>query len=184
MSTIPAGAIVRVQVQDAQTSVSPLLNAYDVNDAVSAYLRASGYSVRNSSVSGAIMSTISPLIQETYQAEFLIETPGLDNTDNITSLIYAAFFEVTEKSVSQITIPSFTTPAGTVSTGLPGINTGIGGSVVDAFAGIGTSINNFFSGLKTLGTTLLLGLVAIVILVLVLLAYSPTGKTLAGRIPI
>lgn len=173
---IPSGAIATVQVADAQTSLSPLLNAYDVVDAVSAWLSARQYSVRNTSVSGAIMSSISPLIQETFQAQLLIQTQSATDTDSLSADVMQAFQDVTGKISSQVTIPKITTESGaSISTGQPNADAGVGKSITDW-------ISDFFNKLTNLGTSLLIGLAAIVVLALVLIAYGPNVRHIAGAL--
>jgi hypothetical protein len=165
--SIPSGAIATVQVADAQTSLSPLLNAYDVVDAVSAWLSARQYSVRNTSVSGNIMSTISPLIQETFQAQLLIQMQSPTDTDSLSADVMQAFQDVTGKISSQVTIPKITTESGNaIATGQPGADPGVAKSIIDTIA-------DFFTKIENLGTSLLIGLAAIVVLALVLIAYGP-----------
>lgn len=173
---IPSGAIATVQVADAQTSLSPLLNAYDVVDAVSAWLSARQYSVRNTSVSGNVMSTISPLIQETFQAQLLIQTQQQTDTSRLSADVMQAFQDVTGKISSQVTIPKITTESGAdISTGQPGADKGVSQSILDA-------IGKFFSDITNAGKSVLIGLVAVIVLAMVLIAYGPNIGHIAGAL--
>lgn len=181
MSQIPAGAVVTVIVGDAQTvaAYSGGLNASDVLSAVSAYLNSLGgaYQVENTSSSGSILSTLSPLIQETFQATLKIQVSWNTTTDQIAADVASAFAEVTGQTPSQITIPTFTTGVNAQVT-----STGQATASSTATQGIADAISAFFSQITGTAKSLLIGLAAVVVIALVLIAYGPNVKHIAGAI--
>lgn len=174
MSTfIPAGSIVKVQVGDAQSINS--LNSDDVVRAVSAELAAEGLPVRSSTTSGGFFSTITPLINESFQATLLIQPNQDTDSDSLTWQVSQAFLDVTQKVVTQVTIPSFTPSGASTPT-----STGQPSSAPTVTQSISDSLSAFFSGLKSTTIAVLIGLAAIIIIVLVLAAYGPNvGKALS-----
>lgn len=178
MSTfLPAGAIVKVQVADAQTvaGFSGALNATDVTDAVSAYLNGIGFSVKSVAVHGNLLSSAFAFIQESFSADFQIEMKSSASTDAVESAVRDAFYEVTLQTPSQVTIPSFTMPDGSTSlTGQPSTTT-VTQSILD-------TIKAAFEKITSGTTTLLAVAVGIVILVLVLAAYGPNVKHIAAAV--
>jgi hypothetical protein len=177
MSAIPKNAIVTVIVGDAQTvsGFTGGLNASDVLSAVSAYLDASGkYTVESSSSSGSMLSTITPLIQETFQATIKMQVYYDIDTTEILGDISLAFETVTNQSPSQITIPSFTTGSNAVVQA-----TGQAAASTTATQGVADSISNFLSKITSTAKSLLIGLAAIIIIALVLIAYGPNIGSIA-----
>lgn len=180
MSNIPGQAIVTVIVGDAQTvaSYSGGLNASDVLSGVSAYLNSlSSYQVESANSSGGILAAISPLIQETFQATLVMQVKWQTDTDQIAADVQSAFAEVTGQTPTAITIPGFTQGANAQFT-----LTGQAAATPTATQGIADSISSFFSGITSTAKSLLIGLAAIIIIALVLIAYGPNVKHIAGAI--
>jgi hypothetical protein len=180
MSSIPSGAVVTVVVGDAQTvaGYSGALNAGDVLSAVSAYLNALGaYQVQASSASGNILSTISPLIQETFQATLRMQTNWATDTDQIDADIASAFAQVTGQTPSNITIPSYTSGANAKV-----IPTGQAAATDTPSQGISDSIAKFFAELGSTAKSLLIGLAAILLIAMVLIAYGPNVRHIAAAV--
>jgi hypothetical protein len=167
---IPANSVVTIIVGDAQTvnGFSGGLNANDVLRAVAAYLNALGsYQIENTSASGDILSTVSPLIQETFQGTIRLQVFFATDTGAIASDVAIAFSEVTQQTPSQITIPSFTPPGGAAQ------GTGQAAATPTATQGIADSISNFFANITSTVKSLLIGLAAIIVLAMILIAYGP-----------
>lgn len=170
MTTIAQNAVVTVIVGDAQTvsGFSGGLNAGDVLSAVSAYLNSLGkYQVESSSDSGALLARISPLIQETFQATLKMQVYYPLDTTEIVSDVAEAFQEVTGQTPTNITIPSFVTTSGQEQ------QTNQAAPASTTTQSIGDAIARAFSNITSAAKSLLIGLAAIIVLVLVLIAYGP-----------
>lgn len=188
MSTIPAQTIVTVIVGDAQTvaAYSNALSANDILSAVSGYLNSLGgkYQVEDSGASGAITSTVLPWIQETFQATFKIQIQWDTDSQELVNDIEAAFQEVTLQTPTNITIPTIgqVTPGSTLN---QSIASGAG-SVINApgqlVSGVADQVQKALSSLTSTAKSLLIGLAAIVIIALVLIAYGPNVQHIAGAI--
>lgn len=174
MSTIPANSIVTVVVGDAQTvaGISNALNASDVLAAVSTYLNGLGnYQVETTSESGGVLSTISPLIQETFQATLNIQVFSSEDTSQLAADVAAAFEAVTNQTPSQITIPNVGGQPTGQAAPTPTVNQSVTGG-----------ISSFFSSVTGGTTSLLIGLAAIIIIVVVLIAWGPNVGKIAGAV--
>lgn len=169
MSAVPKGSIVQIVVGDAQTTYQ--LNPNDVLSAVSAELNAGpgGYSVRTTSQSGGFFSTVTPLIQETFQATINLQTLYDTTTDNITADVAQAFGDVTGYTVAQITIPTITPPGGSAqATGQPAPTPTTAQTVANAGSAVSDAVSKILSGLSTVTIVIVIGAVAIGLVVLIL----------------
>lgn len=175
--TIPAGSQITVQVTGAQTvaAISGALNADDVMNAVSADLASQGFVVEQSTNSGGLLAAFSPMIQESFSGQLILQNAGMTDTDTLTALIAQAFEDVTGQVVGTITIPQFSGASGAVLTGAPQ-------AALTTTQSIGSAVSGFFSGLTTTATALLIGIAALVVLVLVLAAYGPNVKHIAAAV--
>lgn len=191
MSTIPDNAIVTAVVADAQTvaGFSGGLNGSDVLSAVSAYLNSLGnYQVEATSSSGDVGAMISPLIQETFQATIKLQVFSSEDTSQLATDIQAAFAEVTGETPTQITIPSFTAPGATqeTSTGqvapTPTASQAATNAANTATKSVSDAVSTFFTQLTSTAKSLLIGLAAIIIIVLVLIAYGPNVGAIASHV--
>ena len=177
MSTIPKNAVLTVIVADAQTvsGYSGGLNASDILTAVSAYLNASGlYQVEATSNSGAFLASVTPLIQETFQATIKMQTYYDVDTSDVATIVSQAFETVTQQTPNQITVPSYTTGSNAVATA-----TGQAAATNTGTQGIADAIAKFFSDLTSAGKSLLIGLAAVIIIVVALIAYGPNVGSIA-----
>lgn len=190
MSTIPDNAIVTVVVADAQTvaGFSGGLNGSDVLSAVSSYLNGLGnYQVEATSSSGDVGAMISPLIQETFQATIKLQVFSSEDTSQLATDIQAAFAEVAGETPTQITIPSFTAPgaAQETSTGqvapTPTASQAASNAANTATKSVSDAVSSFFSQLTSTAKSLLIGLAAVIIIVLVLIAYGPNVGAIASH---
>lgn|ERR1700693_3852718 len=175
---IPRNSVAAVVISDAQTVASYFgsLNASDVIGAVSAYLAATGkYLVEAADSSGALLSTITPLIQETFQATFKVQLNYDLDTSEIASDFQTAFSTVTGQTPSQITIPNYS-GSGSIH------QTGQAQPTSTTTQSIGDAISGFFGGVASTTKSLLIGAVAIVVLVLILIAYGPNVKHIAAAV--
>jgi hypothetical protein len=186
MSTIPGNSNVTVVVGDAQSAFAQ--GPSDVLTAVTAYLNAlnGAYSVQNTSYSGGVMATLSPLLSEQFQATIVMESNYTLDSSDIYRDVQAAFNEVSGGAYTpnQITIPSYIPLPGSaagvgtpVSTGQAAPTPTIAQTTANAGTGIADSITKTVAALGSAGQNLLIGLAAIVILAIVLIAYGPNiGK--------
>jgi hypothetical protein len=137
-------------------------------------------SVINSSLYTGILNTVTSLNpDQPFQADVqVLCLSAFAQASDVASLVAAAFYAVTGNYPTSVSAVSVTAPGGTAAaTGSPALTaTAAGGSS----AGGGTVVNgisSLFSSLGTAGTSLLIGLAAIIVLVLVLVAYGPNiGK--------
>lgn len=191
MSTIPGNSLVTVIVGDAESAFAQ--SPTDVLNAVSAYLNALNgqYSVETTSFSGGVMSTISPIISEEFQATIMLQNNYSEDSSQLTSDVQGAFTVASSGSYTpnNITIPSYTPLAGSASgIGVP-VSTGqavatptLSQSVALSGTSLTSQISSFFTSLTSLGTNLLIGLAAIIVLVLVLAAYGPNVGKIASAV--
>lgn len=183
MSTIPGNSKVVVIVGDAQSAFAQ--SPSDVMNAVSAYLNAlAGYSVQSTSFSGGILASISPLMSEQFQATINMTNLYTQDSSQIYADVQNAFEEASNSAYTpnQISIPNYTPlPGSSSGVGTP-VDTGQAAPTPTATQSVTDTISNFFKGLTTLGTNLLIGLVAIVVLVLILIAYGPNVGKIASAV--
>jgi hypothetical protein len=190
MSAIPDNAIVTVSVADAQTVAGLIgaLNSSDVLSAVSAYLNGLGnYQVEATQSSGDIASTISPLIQETFQATLSIQVFSSEDTSQLSSDVQAAFAFVTGQTPTQITIPSYTPPGGAATpTGqvapTPTAAQSASNAASSATSAVANTISSFFTQLTSTAKSLLIGLAAVIIIVVALIAFGPNVGSIVNKV--
>jgi hypothetical protein len=121
-----------------------------------------------------LLSTLTPLVQETFQATFKIQVfYGIDTTE-LASDVAAAFDEVTQQTPSNITIPSFTIGASGEIT-----RTGQSSATSTTVQTIGDTIAEWFAKITATAKSMLIALVAIVILAMILIAYGPNIGSVA-----
>jgi len=118
-----------------------------------------------------------------YQATLQLNNFYVSDSDALAGMVNAAFDQIdTGASVYSAAVTQVTSPSGTAaSTGQPGnVSTGVGAPGTGIAAGIGNTISNAVSGLTSGVWAILIGIAVIVILVLVLAAYGPNVKDIAG----
>jgi hypothetical protein len=190
MSSIPGNSLVVVVVGDAQSAFAQ--SPSDVLSSVTAYLNGinGAYTVQKTDFSGGMFATVSPIVSETFQATITLTNNYTQDSSQIYSDVQNAFNVAASGAYTpnQITIPSFTPLPGSagavgtpVPTGQPAPTPTAAQAAAAAAAAAGSGIQNqidaFFKGLTTTGTNLLIGLAAIIVLTLILIAYGPNiGK--------
>lgn len=171
---LPAGVVATVVVGDAQTTAN--LNPSDVMNAVAAELSSEGYSVLATSSSGGLLSTVTPLIQESFQATYKIQVPYAVDTATLAAAVAQAHVDVTGLVSSVITIPSYTDASGNA------VSTGLAAATPTTLQGITGGIGSFFSSISSGTQTILFVVVALVVLILILAAYGPNVGHIAAAI--
>jgi hypothetical protein len=185
MSTIPGNSTVTAIVGDAQSA--SLMSPSDVMGAVAAYLNSLNgqYTVTSTSYSGGMSATVIPLFSEEFQGTLNIVNNFSEDTSQLTLDIQAAFSEVSEGvyTPQQITITGYTPLPGsaagigvTVPTGQAAPTQTVSQQAAAATSSVAASVSTFWSQLGTVGQDILYGLIAIIILAVVLVAY--------GKVPV
>jgi hypothetical protein len=169
MTTIPQGAPFQVVLQ-GQTTLTK--SADEILAEMTPYLSSNGLSVLSTGVaaSGAL-SFISLGAFGSYIATLNIQSYSDTDDITVTNEVAQAYQLVTKLTPLSISVPSISGS----STGQPspsGITT----------SSIGDSISGFFTQLETAGTSLLIGLAAVVIIVLLIVAYGPNVKHVAATL--
>jgi hypothetical protein len=170
------------------TSVTTTDTADAIIQKVSQTLASDGrLTVRSTQVLGniwnAVMGTISSLsINQPFQMEIKVQTNvAFSGTDDPLSIVANALYTVTGEYPTTLSTISITPPGGMAATSTgeaapnpagPGGPQGTGSSIADA-------ISRFFSDLTSTAKSLLIGLVAIIIIALVLIAYGPNVGSIA-----
>jgi hypothetical protein len=183
---ILAGSIVDVQL----TASTGLTSTPDsVLQQVSGVLASGGQltsvgpSILNGSTSGIALSTLLSLSSDQpFQADFPVLTQcEFAAQGDVASIVANAFYQVTGNYPTSVNVVSVTPPSGvTVPASAPPLSaSGVGGSTSGGGA-VTTSIQNGLASLGSAGTSLLIGLAAIIILVLVLVAYGPNVGKIAS----
>lgn len=189
MSTdLAAGTILTVQVQatpqseynpDPQSDVTQVLGVL------------SGYGFTSA---GAPVVTLPGFVNQAegdyvYNVTLYLQCQTGNDTDDATAIISEAFQDYSGYPVSSVAITNIQAPApatglaapgSSTATGLPGNSTNTSPGATMAPDSFSNAISSFFSGLEAGGTALIVGIIAIVILVLILAAYSPNAKGLAS----
>lgn len=142
-------------------------------------------SVINGSLSGMGLSTLLSLSpDQPFQADVQVScNSAFAQPSDVASIVANAFYQVNSQYPSSVSAVSVTPSGGTLSaTGSPALtSSNVGGS--SAGGGVITAgISNFASSLGTLGTNLLIGLAAIVVLTLILIAYGPNVGKIASHV--
>lgn len=197
MPTIPGNSKVKVVIGDASsTSGYPGLSPNDVMNAVSAYLNSlnGAYNVQSVSTSGGVLATITPVFAEEFQGTINMTNLYTTDTSQIIQDVALAFGTVTNgaDTPTQITIPSYTPLPGSASGVGQSVDTGLAAATPtdaqiaadaakNASLGISDSIAKALAQLGNLGTNLLIGLAAIVVLAIVLIAYGPNIGKIASH---
>jgi hypothetical protein len=117
-----------------------------------------------------------------FQAEITVQTSvGFASPDDPLSIVNHAFYDSVGELPSTYSVTGIQRPgeAAPSSTGQPGASAGGAGGSEGPVSSIADAISNFFSGLKTTTISIIIGLVAIVILVLLLVAYGPNVGSIA-----
>jgi hypothetical protein len=169
MTTIPQGALFQVVLQGQTTlTKSPDQILAEMNP----YLSSNGLSVLSTGVaaSGAL-SFISLGAFGSYIATLNIQSYSDTDDLTVTNEVAQAYTLVTKLAPLSISVPSVSGS----STGQPSPS-GVSPS------SIGDSISAFFAKLETAGTSLLIGLAAVVIVVLLIVAYGPNVKHVAAAV--
>lgn len=196
---LPAGSQITVQIQFTPSAAAIPDPVTDVSNAVAELTQDGIFN------SVAAPQTVVPNLFT--QAEDFIEsnpTPANttlvlvcltgNDTDDASDVISEAFSDVTGYTPSSVAITNISVPQATatgiqaapapgtsVATSQPGNATNPDPGSTTAGGSLSDAINSFFNSLESAGTTVLIGLVAIVVLVLVLAAYHPDAvKATAG----
>jgi hypothetical protein len=136
--------------------------------------------VTTSFLSGFLNTVTSLNMDQPFQVDFpVLCNVDFNSPEDVASIVANAFYQVTSNyptgiSPVSVTPPSSdgTTPALSTS-GIAGNDTGAGAAVTS----LSGSISSTLSQLGNLGTNLLIGLAAIIVLAIVLIAYGPNiGK--------
>jgi hypothetical protein len=179
MSQIPGNSKVVIVVGDAQSAFAQ--SPSDVLASVTAYLNSinGSYTVQTTSYSGGTLATISPLMSEEFQATITLTNNYNLDSSQIYSDVQAAFAEAANYAYTpnQITIPTYTPLSGSIAgAGVP-VSTGQASPTPTTAQSLTGGISSTLSALGTSGQNLLIGLAAIIVLVLILIAYGPNiGK--------
>lgn len=188
---IAKGSIVDVQL----TSDTGFSTPDAVIQAASGIISGNGAStvvstqVLNGSLAGQIGNMALSL---NYDLPFQVDVKCLCNMDraqaqDVADDVASAFQQVTGNYPTSVSAVAVTTPNSSVAnpTGLPAITPqGVGGSgagAAPAITGITNQVSSWFGQLTSLGTNLLIGLAAIIILAIVLIAYGPNIGKIASR---
>jgi hypothetical protein len=179
MSSIPGNSLVTVIVGDAQSAFAQ--SPSDVLAAVTAYLNGinGAYTVQTTNFSGGMFATVSPIVSETFQATITMTNNYTQDSSQIYSDVQNAFDVAASGAYTpnQITIPSFTPlPGSAAAVGTP-VPTGQPAPTPTTAQSVQGGIAQTLSTLGTSGQNLLIGLAAIIVLTLILIAYGPNiGK--------
>lgn len=138
---------------------------------MSPYLNNYNLSVLSTSIDTEDFGAFSCLYPGNFHATLMLQS-GQDTDDStVSGEVTQAFSIVTKSSPISVSIP--------IVAGQP---TGQPGAPADAISGVGDSISNFFSGLQSGAKTLLIGLAAVIIIVLLIVAFGPNVKHVAGTL--
>ena len=179
---IAAQSIVDVQL----TSDTGFSTADSVLQQASSQIAADGRfqvvssAVINSSLYTGILNAVTSLNpDQPFQADIqVLCLSAFAQASDVASIIANFFYTVTGNYPTSVSAVSVTPPGGNVgATGSPALSTTAVGGSSAAGGTVVNGISSLFSSLGTAGTNLLIGLAAIIILVLVLIAYGPNiGK--------
>lgn len=184
---IAAGSIVDVQLTSSTGTSTPdgVLSQAVQNIAENGQLIVVSSSIINGSLSGmALGSLLSLNYDQPFQVEIKVQcVSDMSQPSDVASIVANGFYNVNGEYPTSVSAVSVTPPNGSASlTGSPSLtSTNVGGSSAGGGA-ITTSIQNGLSSLGTLGTNLLIGIAAIIILALVLIAYGPNVGKIASSL--
>lgn len=141
--------------------------------------------VTTSFLSGFLNTITSLSADQPFQVDFpVVCLTAFNQASDAASIVANAFYQVTGVYPSAVTAVSVTAPNANGTTpalssiGVAGNATGAGAAVTS----VSDSITNALASLGTLGTNLLIGLAAIIVLAIVLIAYGPNIGKLAGAV--
>jgi hypothetical protein len=178
---IPAGSILSVSI-GGRTGITQ--SSDDIVNAASGLLGGSGLNVLTYSIQkSSILDQMMTVYHIPFTAQLRIQTTGdYDSADDILSIVKGQFYAATGSSdyPTSGSVVSVTTPDGSSQDTGEGIqgNPNPGG----ASTGIGDLVSNFFSGLQSTTTTLLIAVAGILVLILILAAYGPNTGAIARAV--
>lgn len=146
------------------------------------YLQNEGLSFLDSSIDAEDTTALYGL-PGFFQGTITVAPNGDSDTDTISAQVSQAYVLVSKDQPLNVSIPN----VGGTSTGLgtpqlPGSASAVQASAISAASSTGNAVANFFSTIKSAGTSLLIGLAAVVIIVLLIVAFGPNVKHIAARI--
>jgi hypothetical protein len=179
---VAQGSIVDVQLTSDTGSGTPDAVIQKAVKIISAegLLTSIGPKVTTSFLTGFFNTVTSLSSDQPFQVDFpVVCQTDFNSADDIASIVANAFYQATSSYPTAVSAVSVTPPNsnGTTpalsSTGVAGNDTGAGAAVTS----LSGSISSTLSQLGNLGTNLLIGLAAIIVLAIVLIAYGPNiGK--------
>lgn len=183
---VVAGSVLTISITSKTTASK---TASDVLQDVQNELSRGGLlSVLSSKITTSLATGIIDMVAGlTASIPFQAELQVLSNTDfaltrDALSIVNHAFYNSVGSLPSTSSVTGVQAPgeSAITATGQPGASAGGAGGAGTA-GSIADAISNFFSGLKTTTISLVIGLAAILILVLLLIAYGPNvGKIAAA----
>lgn len=143
---------------------------------ISAVLQGQGIRILNPNVTQSLLATVGAAgYDASFQATFIaVSNAAYGDANDLASIIAGVVYnEVGDlpTSLAIVEIEPIGTPEPGAGAGAPGG----GASIVDA-------ISNVFNGITGATTTILVAIAAIIVLVLVLIAYGPNVKHVAGAL--
>lgn len=132
--------------------------------------------VLTSLFAGVLNFATSLSTDQPFQVDFpVVCNTAFNSAQDVASIVANSFYQVTGNYPSAVTAVGVTAPNSQGTT--PALSTsGVAGNDTGG-AGIGNTVSSWISQLGSLGTNLLIGLAAIIVLTLVLIAYGPNiGK--------
>ena len=164
MTQIPAGTQFDVIVNGQEGLLTG--GATSIVENMIPYLQNAGLTFYGNTVTHS--SILSSLVPGPFSADIVVESSA-DTDDQTVIANVAQAYNLVTKGNAIISVPY----VGGQSTGQPGQASNAANSVGDA-------ITQFFAKLQSLGTSLLIGLAAVVIVVLLIVAYGPNVKHIAA----
>jgi len=184
---IAAGSIVDVQLTSSTGTSTPdgVIAQAVQNIQAGGQLTVVSSSVINGSLGGTALSTLLSLnYDQPFQADIQVEClSAFNQPSDVASIVANGFYNVNQEYPTSISAVSVTSPTGQqTTTGSPALTpTNIGGSSVGG-GSITTAIQSGLTSLGSLGTNILIGLAAIIVLALVLIAYGPNVGKIASSL--